>query len=84
MKKNKGPFIPNQGQKILKPGTAVQNAQVQSAERLLLQFNDHVRNITKSLAAMGDINTLLYNELLARDNALKVNDAIKTAEVPKT
>lgn len=68
--KNKG-LIPNQGKEIEKNSKVEQATQQQSVEALLLQFNDHVRNINKSLVAMGDITTILYNEVVARDQQLK-------------
>jgi hypothetical protein len=65
MKKN---LIPGQAKEVEK---STKPAPPQSGELLLLQFNDHVRNITKSLSAMGDIATVLYNEILARQQAAK-------------
>jgi hypothetical protein len=65
MKKNLIPGQAKEAEKNAKP------AAPQSGELLLLQFNDHARNITKSLSAMGDIVTVFYNEILARQQADK-------------
>lgn len=70
MKHKKQPLIPGSLKEQAKQ-FAVKGPQPQSLELLLLQFNDHIRNVSKSLSAMGDIATLMYNEVAARDKALQ-------------
>ncbi len=75
MKKNRS-LIPNQDRKAAE---VPQQAQSQPPEMLLLQFGDHVRNISKSLSAMGDIATIIYNENMG----LRVRTHELEAEVAK-
>lgn len=69
--KPKQNLIPGHQAELAKQVKPQAQPQPQSAEMILLQFNDHARNISKSISAMGDIVTLFYNQMMAQANSAK-------------